>query len=185
VVNARWAKPGLADAESLAFAAQQVARGDTHPGEQDLAVGRNGVAPTEDGEVAQHGHAWRIAGHDDDAVAPGARGIRAGDAHDEQETALRMVGARGEPFVAVNDVAVAVAADAGCDVAGVGGGDVRLGHGEGGVELGAEQRVQPAAPLLRRAEAKQHLHVGNIGRVAVEDLGTERVNDFDTAGFGI
>ena len=72
---------------------------------------------------------------------------------------------------AADDVVVAVARDRGCDVGGVGRGHVGFGHPEGRARLGFQQRPQPARLLLRRGAVLQRDHVGNVGRLAVEDLG--------------
>ena len=58
----------------------------------------------------------------------------------------------------------------GLDVGGVGRGDGRLGHQEGGADLAVHQRLQPLLLLLVGAVAMQHFHVAGVGRRAVEDL---------------
>ncbi len=56
------------------------------------------------------------------------------------------------------------------DVGGVGGGDVRLGHGEARADLARQQRFEPALLLLGRAVADQHFHVAGVRGRAVEHL---------------
>ena len=80
-----------------------------------------------------------------------------GLAHEDGDFAARIAGAGGPPLAAVDDVLVAVADDAGLDVGGVGGGHVRLGHGEAGADFAFEQRLQPALLLFRRAVARDAL----------------------------
>ncbi|KGD50707.1 acyl-CoA dehydrogenase domain protein [Burkholderia pseudomallei] len=48
--------------------------------------------------------------------------------------------------------------------------DLRLRHAERRTDLAREQRLEPAAALLGRAVAREHLHVAGVGRVAVERL---------------
>ena len=73
------------------------------------------------------------------------RAARVGLAHDDGDLAARIADARRPPFAAVDHVFVAFAVDRGLDVGGVGGGDRRLRHQEGGANLAGEQRPQPAS----------------------------------------
>ena len=74
-------------------------------------------------------------------------------------------------FASVDHVLVAVADDAGGDIAGVARGHVWFGHGEGGSDIAREQRGQPLLLLLGAAEHVQDLHVAGVGCRAVDRLG--------------
>ena len=84
-------------------------------------------------------------------------------AHDDQNAAARVERAGGPPLAAVDDIGVAVAFDPGLDVGGVRGGNLDLGHGEGGADLAGQQRAKPLPPLRLGSVADQHLHVAGIG----------------------
>ena len=81
-----------------------------------------------------------------------------------------MGGAGDEPFAPADDVIVAVADHSGCDIGGVGGGDVGLGHAERRTRFRFQQRLQPARLLRWIGAVLQRDHVGHVGRLAVEDF---------------
>src|SRR5690606_1803751 len=83
----------------------------------------------------------------------------------------RVGGAGDPPLATVDDVVVAVAQHGGLDVAGVAGGDGRLGHRECAADLPVEQRFQPLLALLLVGEQVQGLHVAGVGGGAVDRLG--------------
>jgi hypothetical protein len=98
-------------------------------------------------------------------------GVGIGLADHDEYAAVGVQGVADPPLAPVDDVLVPVALDPGRDVRRVGGGDVRLGHGEGRADLAVEQRAQPTSLVLLGAEAAQHLHVAGVGSAAVHRLG--------------
>ena len=92
-------------------------------------------------------------------------------AHEDGDFAAWVAGAGGPPLAAVEDVVIALAADGGLDVGGVGGGDGGLGHAEAGADFTGEQGLEPALVVLGGAVAGEHFHVAGVGRGAVEDFG--------------
>ena len=94
-------------------------------------------------------------------------GIGVGLAHHDEDGGIRIHRARRPPFAPVDDVVIAVTADARADVRGVAGSDIGLGHAERRADLRFEQRLQPLLLLLGGAELTQHLHVSGVGGVAV------------------
>ena len=101
----------------------------------------------------------------------GAVGV--GLAHDDEDLAALVGGTAGPPLAAVDHVVVAVADDRRLDVAGVGRGDVGLGHREAGPDLALEQRLEPPLLLLVGAEQHERLHVAGVRRPAVDRLGRD------------
>ena len=79
----------------------------------------------------------------------GARAVRAGLDHHDHDLAARVAGAGDVVLLAVDDPLVAVALGRAGDVAGVGGGHVGLGHGEGRADLAGQERASATAPSAR------------------------------------
>ena len=118
--------------------------------------------------------AGRVARHDDHRLLAVGRRVGIALAHQDDDLAARIAHARRPPLAAVDDIVVAVALDAALDVARVGRGDRRLGHGEAGADLAVEQRLQPLLLVLLGAVAGEHFHVAGVGRRAVDRLGGDR-----------
>jgi hypothetical protein len=132
-----------------------------------------GIVIAEYGEHPPDRHAARVHRNEDHRLLLVLLGIRIGLPHEDRDPAPGIARARNPPLVPVDDVAVAVANDARADVGGVGGCDVRFGHGEAGADLSSEKRIEPLLALRLRAVANEHLHVSGVGRRTVEDLGAE------------
>ena len=109
-----------------------------------------------------------VARHDDHRLLAVGRRVGIALAHQDDDLAARIAHARRPPLAAVDDVVVAVALDAALDVARVGRGHRRLGHGEARADLAVEQRLQPLLLVLLGAVAGEHLHVAGVGRRAVD-----------------
>jgi len=171
VVNAPGTQPPLRDLEATALAEQQVGDRHAHVLVHDLRVPDRRVVVAEDVHVALDAHARRVLGHQDHRLAPVQLGmVGRGEPHHDQQLAVLVERAGGEPLAAVDDVMVAVAADLAAYVGGIAGRDFRLGHREGRADLSGQQRLQPSALLLGRAVLGEHLHVAGVGRRAVEHL---------------
>ena len=123
----------------------------------------------------------RLHRHEDHRLLLVLRRGGVGLAHEDRDLAARIHGAGGPPFAAVDDVSVAVAADVGLDVGGVGRGDRGLGHREAGADLAVEQRLQPFLLVRLAAVADDRLHVAGVGRRAVERLRADRRAAHDLA----
>ena len=92
--------------------------------------------------------------HQDHRLPPVAVGvIRVRLAHHDQDSAARVERPRSPPFAAVDDVVIAVAADARLDVGGFRRRDVGLANRKGRTDLAGEQSLEPTPALLRRAIA--------------------------------
>src|SRR5271165_2788213 len=78
--------------------------------EQDLAMAMRRVVVSEDRQMAEHGHSLGVARHDDHRLLAVPVGVvLVGLAHEDEELAPRVVGARGPPLPTVDYVFVAVA----------------------------------------------------------------------------
>ena len=126
-----------------------------------------------DRHVAHDGETRRVQRHDDHrmALVAGRIGALVADPHDDGELAVGMQRAGGEPLAAVDHVLIALAADGGADIGGIGRCHIGLGHREAGADTAVEQGLQPALVLLGRGKQVQQLGVAGIGRIAVENLG--------------
>ena len=173
VVDAPGAEASLRDLEAAALAQQQVLRRHAHVREVDLEMAVRRVVVAVDGQRPHQRDARRPTRHQDHGLLLVARGIGVGLAHEDEDRATRITRAGGPPLAAVQHVVIAVTLDPGLDVGGVGGGNGRLGHGEGGADAPLQQRLQPFGALGRRAVPGQHLHVAGIGGAAVEHLGRD------------
>jgi hypothetical protein len=170
VVDAAGAEPRLGDREALALAAEQFLGGHADAVEADLAVAVL-VLEAEDRQAADDRHAGRVARHQDHRLLPVGGGTGVGLPHHHEERAARVGGTGRPPLVAVDHVLVAVADDRRGDVAGVGGGDLGLGHREAGADPTVEERRQPALLLRVGAEEVEQLHVAGVRGGAVQRLG--------------
>jgi hypothetical protein len=168
-----WIRPGaeprLGDHEPVALAGQHVARRHPDVGEPQLGVPVLVLVP-EDGQVADDLQPRGVPGDQDHRLLAVRGAVRVGLAHDDEDLAALVRGTAGPPLAPVDHVVVAVAHHRRLDVAGVGRGDVRLGHREAGPDLALEQRVQPPLLLLGRAEQHERLHVACVRRPAVDGL---------------
>src|SRR3546814_1481853 len=97
-------------------------------------------------------------------LLPVRRGVRIRLAHHDHDLAAGIAGPGDVVLLPVEDVLVAVLDRLEPDVLGVGGGHVRLGHGECGPDLPVEQRLEPLRLLLGRPDPLEHLHVPRVGR---------------------
>ena len=171
VVDAARAQPPLRDLEAAALAQQQVVGRHAHVAQDDFGVAVGRVVIAEHRQHPHHLDARRIQRHQDLRLLLVARRVWVALAHDDGDLAARVAHARRPPLAPVDDVLVALAPDGSCDVGGVGGGDLRLGHQEGGADFALHQRLQPAGLLRVGAVEVQHLHVAGVGRGAVEHFG--------------
>jgi hypothetical protein len=122
--------------------------------------------------VAHDRHAGGVDGHDEHRGALVRARVGVGDRHDDEEVGDR--GVRGEPLVAVEDPAVAVALGARAQLGRVRARALGLGHREGGLQVAGQQRVQPALLLLVGAGQGEDLRVARVGRLVAERVGRER-----------
>jgi len=99
--------------------------------------------------------------------------VRVAHAHHQKERAARVAGAGDPPLAAADAQSLAVFFDAGGDIGGVAGGNLGLGHGEGGTDLAAQQWLEPGLLLGRIAVMDQHFHVAGVRRIAVADFGRQ------------
>ena len=145
VVDAPRPEPALGDLEAPPLAEEDVRRRHADVLEEDLGVAVRGVV------VAEHGQ-HRLT------VTPGASiGTRiidccwCGGASGSVLPMKMAILQRGSPAPEVHHLRPLMTYSSpwrsmrGADVGGVGGGDVRLGHGEAGADFAGEQRFEPAA----------------------------------------
>jgi hypothetical protein len=135
----------------------------------ELAEGLGGVLHRR--HVADDRHARGVDRHDEHRGALVGPGVGLGDRHDDEEIGDR--GVRGEPLVAVEDPAVAVALGMRAQLGRVRARALGLGHREGRLEVARQQRVQPALLLLVGAGQREDLGVARIGRLVAERVGRE------------
>src|SRR6185437_10519522 len=175
VVDPARAEPRLRDREPAALVADQVGRGHPDVAEHNLGVAAVlVVVVAEDLHAADDRHAGGVARHQDHRLLAVTAGGRVGLAHHDEDLRLRVQRPGDPPLVAVDDVLVAVAHDAGGDVGGVRGRHLGLGHRERGADLAVEQRPQPALLLLGGAELDEHLHVAGVRGRAVQRGGRQQ-----------
>jgi hypothetical protein len=172
VVNAARAEATLGDLEAAPFAQQDVADGHAHVLEIHLHVAVGRIVIAHHVQRARDADALGIGRDHDHALLRVLGRFGVGLAHGDEDLAARIAGARDPPLVAVDDVFVALALDAGADVGGVGGGDFGLGHGEGRADLAFQQGLEPALLELGTAVAGNGLHIAGVRRGAVEDFGS-------------
>jgi hypothetical protein len=121
VVDAAGAEPRLGDRESAAFLADEVV--DRHP---DVGEHHLGVAAVRAVGVAEHPQSaldldtGRVPRHQHHALLAVRLAVRVRLAHDDEQLAARRQRPGRPPLPAVDHVVVAVALDAGADVASVG-----------------------------------------------------------------
>ena len=184
VVNAARAKATLGDFEAATFTQQDVGNRDAHIVVFDFGMTVRGVVVTEHVQVANDLHAGGVQRHQNHALLQVLRRVGVGLAHDDGDLAVFVHRSGGPPLGAVDDVFVTFAADLALDVGGIGGGDIRLGHGEAGADFTGQQRLEPLLFLLVVAVAFDGFHVAGVRRVAVEDFAGEgdAAHDFTQVG---
>ena len=171
MMDAARPEASLRDFEAAALAKQHVLLGHAHIGEAQLAMAVRRVEVAEHRQHALLFDAGRIHWHQDHGLLlVRVRVVRVRLPHQDQDLAALVAGARGPPFAAVDNVIAAVLLDGNRNVRGVGGGHIRLGHGEARADFAGQQRLQPALLLRLAAIADQHLHVARVRRGAVEHL---------------
>ena len=170
VVDPAGAEAGLGDGEPVALTGEAVGDGHTDVVEGDLGVAVL-VLVAEHGQVPDDGHAGGVTGDQHHGLLPVGGGVGVGLAHDDEDLAAFVGGSGDPPLVAVDDVVVAVAPDAGLEVGGVGARDVGLGHRERRPDPCIEQRFEPLLLLLVGAEQVHGLHVAGVGRLTVDRFG--------------
>ena len=170
VVNAPRPKAPLRNLKTAALAQQQIFHRHTHVLQNHLGMTVRRVIKAKHWQHAHHFNARCVQRHKNLRLLRmlGGRGI--GLAHHDGQLAARVAHARRPPLAAIDDVVVTIAHDAGVDVGGVAGGDVGLGHQEGGADFTGQQRLQPARLVGVRRVARQHFHVAGVWGRAVEHL---------------
>ena len=150
VMDAARSQAALGNLETASFAQQDIRGRHAHVFKADFAMAVRRVVVAEYRQRAQDGHARRVDRHQDHRLLLVARRFGIGLAHEDDNLAARIAGAGGPPFAAVDDVVVAVAHDADCDVGGIRRGDGRFGHRKGGADLAAQAAVPAIAPCALR-----------------------------------
>ena len=191
MVDTSGTQSALRDLEGASGSEQDIRRRDAHIGERHLTVAEGFVEVAHRGQHAVHPHPGGVDRDEHHRVPAVPVGVGVGDAHEDEDLAVGVADAGGEPFGAVDDDVVAVEDGAGCHVGGIRRRDRRLGHAEGAADVGAQQRLEPLLALLGGAVAQQDLHVAGVGGAAIEDdrrklrdthrLGQRRVVDVGQA----
>ncbi len=172
VVDPSRAQTSLHDFVTSALAQDNgFVRAHSHVLERDVSVTVRRVVVPVHAEHAVHGNSRRVGRHEQHAlllvlVRVGWVGL----AHDNEDFAAVVAGARGPPFAPVQDVLVAPPVHAELDVGAVGRRDVGLRHQEARANLTGEKRPEPAVLLGRRAVACNDFHVARVGGGAVAGL---------------
>ena len=181
VVDTAGIQALLSDQEPRALGAEQGRARDPDVLVADLGV--VAVAPEalvgvlHRGDVADDVHAGGVGFHDEHRGALVRTRIGVGDRHHDQEVGDRAVG--GEPLVAVDHPVVAVAHRAGLEQRRVRAGGVGLGHGEAGLQVAGQQRVQVTVLLLRGPGHRQDLGVARVRRGVAEHERRDRAGAED------
>ncbi len=170
MVDTARAKATLSDLEATAFTQQDVGNRYAHVVVFDLGVAVRSVVIAEYVQVAHDLHAGGVQRDQNHALLQVLGCIGVGLAHDDGDLAMLVHGSGGPPLGAVDDVLVTFAADLALDVGGVGGGNVRLGHGEAGADFTGQQGLEPLLFLLVVTVALDGFHVAGVRRVAVENF---------------
>ena len=149
VMDTAGTEPSLRDLEAAAFAEQHVGGGHAHIVVDDLGMADRRIVISEHAHVADDPDPRRVPRHQHHRLLQMLVGIvRVGLAHHDQQLAILAHRARREPLAAVDDVFVAVAANAALDVGGIARRDFRLGHREGRADFARQQRLEPAFLLF-------------------------------------
>ena len=120
MVDAPGTEPALRDLEAAPLAQDHVIRRHAHILEVHLAMAVRRIVIAEDGERADHRDAGRVNRHQHHRMLLVARSIGVALAHEDENLAARIGGARGPPFQAVDHIVIAVALDARLEVGGIG-----------------------------------------------------------------
>ena len=151
-------KATLGDLETAALAQQDIRGRYPHVLELDLGVAVRRVVIAEHRQGPEYFDARGVHGHQDHRLLAVLVGRRIGLAHEDEDLAARIGGARSPPLAAVDDIFVTVAHDAGFDVGGVRRRHHGLRHGEGRADLTVQQRLQPFLFVLGLAEPRANRH---------------------------
>ena len=172
-MNASRGQAFLREDEPCALVADAVGLGDAASGEAHFGVALVIFARvSHDRHIADELEPRVRNGNDDLARAEMRGGVGIGDGHDDGER--RSVCRRGEPFVPVDDVVIAVAARLGGEPRWIRTRTIRLGHREAASNVPARERLEPLTLLIGRAEGKQELHVAGVRGLAVEHEMSEK-----------
>ena len=164
VVHTPAAQSNLGDDERIAAPAQHVFRRDTdiRPPHVTMRVARLAV----DTVIAHDLDAGGIGRDDEHRHSTIGRSVGIGDRHDDVKGGI--AGIRGEPFLAVDDPAIAVLNGCRLEAERVRAA-MRLGDREAGHDLIRQQRLEKLLFLLRRAVMGQDLAIAGIWRLRAED----------------
>ena len=175
VVNAPRPQPPLRDLKTPAFAQQQVFARNPDRREPHMHMPVRRVVVAVDLHGAQHLDALGIGRHHDHRMTLVlGQGVVAGAHHDDIDRTARIASTAGPPFLAVQNIIIAIA-HAGHGKAGrVGRGHIWLGHHIGRPNFAGQKRRQPAVLHGACAVAFEYFHVAGVGRVAVKDLGCQK-----------
>src|SRR5208282_109277 len=174
VMNATGAEPALGDFETASRSGDDVVERYPDISEANLTVTEGRVVG------AKHRHhtldldARSIERHQNHGMTLVLRGRSIGDAHEDEQPAMRVADPGTPPFQAVEDDMVSLDEGGRLHVRGIRRSHAGLRHAERGTNLAGQQRREPAILLRRRTILHQHFHIAGIGRVAVENLGGDR-----------
>jgi DNA-binding transcriptional LysR family regulator len=146
VVNAARSQAALGDLEAAALAQQDVGDRHAHILEHGFGMAMRRIVEAEHRHVAQHGHARRVARHDDHRLLLVAVGLSGSVLPMKMKTLQRGSLAPDDhhlrPLITYSSPSRSMRA---LDVGGVRRGDRRLGHREAGTDLTIQQRLPATA----------------------------------------
>ena len=182
MVDTAGPQPSLRDLETAAFPQQHIRRRHADIPEDHFRRAVRHPVESEHRQRTAHLHAGRVHRHEDHRlllVAVRIIGIRL--SHEDADPAARIGRVGRVPFVAVDDVGIAVAPDRALDIGGVARRHGRLGHREAGADFAGKQRLEPLLLMRPRSVAREHFHVTGVRRAAVEDFRREMRPPHDLA----
>src|SRR5215469_303467 len=159
MMDAAGAQTPLRDLETATRPADDVVEWYPHIGKADLAMSERGVVGAKHRYHALDLDAGSVEWQQNHGMPLVSRGRGLGQAHEDEQLAVRMPYSRTPPFPAVEDDMVALDQGGGLHVGGIRRRHVWLCHAEGRADFAGQQRSQPAQLLRIRTVLHQHFHV--------------------------
>ena len=170
MVDAARPKAHLGDFEPASFPPEDIAFRHADVGKADVHMAVWCVVVAKDVHRAEDFDAGRVHWHKDLALLAEGFGLGRCFDHHDHDLAARIACAGDIELLSVDDPFAVVEHGGGGDVFGIGGGHIRLCHGESGADLTGQQGFEPFFLLLGRADAFEDFHVAGIRCGAVQRL---------------
>ncbi len=166
-------EPTLCNLETASGTGDDRVEWKPHVGERHLAVPTGLVVEAHRREHPLDFHAGGVHRDQHHRMSLVLVCFRVGEAHEDEDLAVRAADAGAPPLAPVQHHLVALDDRGGGHVGGIGRRDPGFGHTERRANLAVQQRLQPPLLLRGAAVVVEHLHVAGVRCVAVEHRGHE------------